>query len=436
MISEHSGAGSKHRSVLLGSMVVLALLAAVDAFAAPPAANAVAASLGAAARVVTVVAADRVVIDRGRLDGIVPNHPNITLHLAHKAVDKATIELDGDIRVARGAVIKLEDHATELKLSVQIEPVNTDAVAFYSVEIPPALVDDALTELAALHIELRALATPAPMYSLAELLAKPTDATRSQIRRLLLAEIKLQAELAKSVLTLRIEGGRFHGRSLAQAFVDSTDADVAAFLDFVRAFPGKYIGNTWKLVEVYATWIINRTPDGDAEFAERKAKPILQQAENAAADGQFAEANDFYRAAAVLQPASKSIKREMANLEKIRVWQQNLAKDPDDTETRFSLMVALYGQRAYGATAVELARLDAAGYKPETLARYRGYLASGRKEYAKAADIFETLLQKDKDNTILKKWAKYCREMQHNQSEPKSYAAAMALAEVKMEEQE
>jgi len=86
------------------------LIAAPDGYRATPQEKTTTVALGAAARVVAVPVRDRVVIDRGRLDGSLPNHPNITLHLAHKAVDKATIEWDGDSRVARGAVAKLNDH--------------------------------------------------------------------------------------------------------------------------------------------------------------------------------------------------------------------------------------------------------------------------------------------------------------------------------------
>lgn len=36
--------------------------------------------------------------------------------------------------------------------------------------------------------------------------------------------------------------------------------DVGRFLAFVKAFPGKYIGKSWKISETFATWLLNNAP--------------------------------------------------------------------------------------------------------------------------------------------------------------------------------
>jgi len=41
-----------------------------------------------------------------------------------------------------------------------------------------------------------------------------------------------------------------------------TSEDVYIFLGFVKNFPGKYIGKTWKISETFATWLINNSPTG------------------------------------------------------------------------------------------------------------------------------------------------------------------------------
>jgi len=63
-----------------------------------------------------------------------------------------------------------------------------------------------------------------------------------------------------------MEGGRYDGHSMLDAMLVTTSSDIAAFLNFVIAFPGKYMGNTWKINETYATWLINATPPGDFNY--------------------------------------------------------------------------------------------------------------------------------------------------------------------------
>jgi hypothetical protein len=43
---------------------------------------------------------------------------------------------------------------------------------------------------------------------------------------------------------------------------DVAEQDVLVFLGFVKTFPGKYIGKTWKISETFATWLINNSPTG------------------------------------------------------------------------------------------------------------------------------------------------------------------------------
>ncbi|MBA2250260.1 MAG: CHAT domain-containing protein, partial [Chitinophagaceae bacterium] len=59
--------------------------------------------------------------------------------------------------------------------------------------------------------------------------------------------------------------GRFKGKSMMDALRDTKEQDLKSFLDFVKSYPGKYMGGTWKISEVYATWIINNSPLGSGE---------------------------------------------------------------------------------------------------------------------------------------------------------------------------
>lgn len=57
-----------------------------------------------------------------------------------------------------------------------------------------------------------------------------------------------------------VKGGLFDGKKLFEAMELVTRKELEEFLKYIVAKPGNYAGNTWKLSEVFATWMINRTP--------------------------------------------------------------------------------------------------------------------------------------------------------------------------------
>jgi hypothetical protein len=56
--------------------------------------------------------------------------------------------------------------------------------------------------------------------------------------------------------------GIYEGVPISRIMEDVTSEDVFIFLGFVKGFPGKYIGKTWKVSETFATWLINNSPTG------------------------------------------------------------------------------------------------------------------------------------------------------------------------------
>lgn len=72
--------------------------------------------------------------------------------------------------------------------------------------------------------------------------------------------------------------GRYQGRGVFDVMRDCNAKDVFTFLHFVNNYPGKYIGNTWKLNETFATWVINKGPYSKKELYDSvmayKNKPL------------------------------------------------------------------------------------------------------------------------------------------------------------------
>lgn len=65
-----------------------------------------------------------------------------------------------------------------------------------------------------------------------------------------------------------LNSGRFKGKSTIDVMRDVTANDVKHFLQFVNAYPGKYIGFTWKSSETFATWVMNKGLTSSYELKE------------------------------------------------------------------------------------------------------------------------------------------------------------------------
>ncbi|MEZ0374509.1 MAG: hypothetical protein ACAI44_35805 [Candidatus Sericytochromatia bacterium] len=69
------------------------------------------------------------------------------------------------------------------------------------------------------------------------------------------------AECAEFTAELPSPGtGIYAGKRIYDIMSNVTKEDVAIFLGYVKAYPGKYIGKEWKISETFATWLINNAP--------------------------------------------------------------------------------------------------------------------------------------------------------------------------------
>ena len=384
--------------------------------------------------VTQVLAGDKVVISHGKLHGLVGEAKDLAVFGVRKRLgDNANTELDADVRLARARVVELRPREAVLQLSAQATAVEVGDYVEHTIDVPAGLEDDPVFELAALDIGFRPLERDVAIYDLSEALQTATPAGRTLILQKMVAEVKAQAQLASQVFGERVEGGRFHGLQLGEAFDRTTADDMGEFLLFVRVFPGKYIAHRWKLVEVYATWIINRTPSGDTSLAERRAAVHSVQGNKLAAAGDFSGAELEWRQALVAAPSDSKVKGKLKDLQDIRLWQAALQRDPDDTATRWKLLVTLFRREALDLCSVQLDALGKRHYKPDEVLRYRAMILSRREKYAQAAEMLRDV-QKMTGAKTPSAWLRYCEEMARLQADPSSYQASMALAKVHEDE--
>ena len=59
---------------------------------------------------------------------------------------------------------------------------------------------------------------------------------------------------------LTIEGGIYDGKKLFAAMQEIKTSDIEKFLKYILARPLKYAGNSWKISEIFATWMASKSP--------------------------------------------------------------------------------------------------------------------------------------------------------------------------------
>ena len=342
----------------------------------------------AVGHVVRVISDQEVIISRGKKHGLTAE---VRLVFAHRklAKDGKNHYIDHEKQSASGKVIELGDGLSRVSLSEVKEPVVVGDYVGYTLTVPFDNYYDAVFRVAAADVRLRALNTREQLLDFAPLFAgQASDATV----KTLVAEIKKHVELAKQVHNTPIAGGRFHGLVLSDAFDKTTDADMLAFLDFVATYPGKYLALEWKLVNVYATWIINATPTGSYLALKQKTVSLNRLADAALERGDFLGAASAYQAVLAVNSDQKSAQDRLDHLDSLRRAQRALADDPEDSDARWKMAKALFSLEHYPEAHKQLLRLEAIGFLLPQTRKYIGYCLVRLDRHDDAIEVFEGLI--------------------------------------------
>ncbi|MCU0388992.1 MAG: WD40 repeat domain-containing protein, partial [Chitinophagaceae bacterium] len=80
-----------------------------------------------------------------------------------------------------------------------------------------------------------------------------------------------------AVLREPLADGIFKGKTALRIMDVSSTAEINLFLDFVRNFPGNYMGGNYKFSEMYATWLINQAPLSDESILNEVVMDYLEK---------------------------------------------------------------------------------------------------------------------------------------------------------------
>lgn len=333
-------------------------------------------------------------VDRGSLDGLRADAADVIVHPLRKRAGETSRAIDAYVVLAGCKVQALRPESATLTLVQASGEVEVGDVISYNIQVPAALDDDPLFRVAARDARLMRLEPKEAIYTMAERLAQPTAESAAPIYERLLAEVKARIDLAdKAYGKTSIPEGRFHGMSLSDAFRKTTVKDIEDFLVFIDGFPGKYIGQDWRLVEVYATWIINRTPSGENERMTRRLTPLVDRALALCGKGDLGGCEAKLREALRQWPDLTKAKTSLDSIDKIEAARRDLRLKPDDHAVRHGMMVALAGLGAWSLVLPEAETLIAASFKVSSCTFWRAVAMGELGRIDEAIALLETQLK-------------------------------------------
>jgi CHAT domain-containing protein/Tfp pilus assembly protein PilF len=109
-------------------------------------------------------------------------------------------------------------------------------------------------------------------FTLREIIDINSIALEEGILHLMAADIHETADVLKPMLKDNpkwaevLSAGKYRGRTMIDIMEKADKNDILAFLDFVKSYPGKYMGGVWRIDETFATWVLNNAPIGREEL--------------------------------------------------------------------------------------------------------------------------------------------------------------------------
>jgi len=134
----------------------------------------------------------------------------------------------------------------------------------------PARERTILWRLAQYDIRLRNEWSEHRYYNFETLVNEDSPAATAAMLAEMIARIRRSGREHADVAQLQgiLAAGRYKGRKVADIMVGATNDELGDFFRFVLSYPGKYMGHTWRIDEVFAVWVINGAPYSTIELAD------------------------------------------------------------------------------------------------------------------------------------------------------------------------
>ncbi len=128
----------------------------------------------------------------------------------------------------------------------------------------PDMYFEQIGTLAAYGVEIIDTEKEEPIFQVEEVLSAWTKEKEEQTLQKMVEDIRLVGRYMKknhSEIDVTIEKGSYKGKKMLDAMMQAEKNDVKRFFSYIEARPAKYIGQKWKISEIFATWIVEGAPE-------------------------------------------------------------------------------------------------------------------------------------------------------------------------------
>ena len=199
--------------------------------------------------------------EQGKVFGV---HSSEKPNRSQKELGYSTVvKIMGDTIIAKTVLYKPniadEKAASGDYLTMEVNlPVNNYNSLFYDLALMQIKFSDAERQ---------------PLYPLKKILFRDSKILEDSIVNRSIADIKSIYDMVKNdagypTLKVKIPEGRYKGKTTLEVMAKTNKTDIMSFLKFVKSYPGKYLGNTYKIAEVFATWVVNFAPTNNQEVLD------------------------------------------------------------------------------------------------------------------------------------------------------------------------
>ncbi|WP_448529083.1 hypothetical protein [Raineya sp.] len=128
----------------------------------------------------------------------------------------------------------------------------------------PNMYFEQIGTLAAYGVEIIDTEKEEPIFQVAEVLSSWTKEKEEQALQKMVEDIRLVGKYMKEnnpEIDRTIEKGSYKGKKMLDVMMKAEKNDVKRFISYIKARPAKYIGQKWKISEIFATWIVEGSPE-------------------------------------------------------------------------------------------------------------------------------------------------------------------------------
>ena len=349
----------------------------------------------ASTHVVAVPDPSHIVVGHGRKDHFPADAKNLVVSpRGAPRPDRNNPPVDFGVVIALADVERVDETTTLLRLrDVKQSPKLGDHVT-WSLVVPKAqqpLRDSALFWAATLDIGARNLALDRDFFILRDFFADPGTAAR--VMREMLAEIHGHADLARGVYATPIDSGAYKGRLLGDIFASTTERDLTAFWDYVVSEPWNYTTYSFRLVDIFATWIARGAPSAPEVKTQRQLVTLKIELGQMLRQQQWEASEKRLIEILRLLPGDPTLRVELDQVSAIRRADAALVRDPGDDAAAWVRARALAIIGLYPTAIMAFEALIVRDYRVDDAKLQLGYSLCGAARWTECERHFAELIK-------------------------------------------